>query len=62
MVYENWRILVDDEIIALNENGTWTMEELPLGKTALGCKWGFRLIFRAYGIGITQISYSSTRK
>lgn len=33
---ENWRLSLDDEIIALDANGTWTVEELPPGKVALG--------------------------
>lgn len=38
-----------DEITACEENGTWTIETLPPGKTALGCKWVFRLKFNADG-------------
>lgn len=37
------------EIDALDENGTWTIETLPPGKKAIGCKWVFRLKFKADG-------------
>ncbi|KAG7585027.1 GAG-pre-integrase domain [Arabidopsis thaliana x Arabidopsis arenosa] len=46
---ENWRFAVKDEIVALEDNGTWTVESLPPGKKALGCKWVFRLKFNADG-------------
>lgn len=46
---ENWRFAVKDEINALEENGTWTIEDLPPGKKPIGCKWVFRLKFNADG-------------
>ncbi|KAG7542180.1 Reverse transcriptase RNA-dependent DNA polymerase [Arabidopsis thaliana x Arabidopsis arenosa] len=46
---ENWRYAVKDEIEALEENGTWTVETLPEGKKPIGCKWVFRLKFNADG-------------
>ncbi|KAG7559745.1 Reverse transcriptase RNA-dependent DNA polymerase [Arabidopsis thaliana x Arabidopsis arenosa] len=49
IVDENWRYVVKDEIEALEENGTWTVEDLPQGKKAIGCKWVFRLKFNADG-------------
>ncbi|CAL9239421.1 unnamed protein product [Arabidopsis halleri] len=46
---ENWRFAVKDEIEALEENGTWTVEDLPPDKKAIGCKWVFRLKYNADG-------------
>ncbi|XP_019434221.1 PREDICTED: uncharacterized protein LOC109340903, partial [Lupinus angustifolius] len=31
------------EIQTLERNNTWTMQHLPLGKKALGCKWVYRI-------------------
>src|SRR5690606_18564694 len=46
---ENWRFAVTNEIDSLDEQGTWTVEALPPGKKALGCKWVFKIKFRADG-------------
>lgn len=46
---ENWRFAVTHEIDSLEEPGTWTVEALPPGKKALGCKWVFKIKFRADG-------------
>lgn len=46
---ENWRFASRDEINVLEESGTWDIVTLPKGKKALGCKWVFRLKFRADG-------------
>ncbi|KAG7598819.1 F-box associated interaction domain [Arabidopsis suecica] len=46
---ENWRNAVRGEIDALEEQGTWTVETLPPGKKALGCKWVFTLKYRSDG-------------
>ncbi|KAJ3699335.1 hypothetical protein LUZ61_003040 [Rhynchospora tenuis] len=37
------------EIDALERNNTWTVENLPPGKTAIGCKWVYRIKYHAYG-------------
>ena len=46
---EQWRNAMRSEIDALEDNGTWTVETLPPGKKAIGCKWVFRLKFKADG-------------
>ncbi|KAG7567306.1 Reverse transcriptase RNA-dependent DNA polymerase [Arabidopsis thaliana x Arabidopsis arenosa] len=46
---ENWRCAVSDEIGSLENLGTWTVEDLPPGKKALGCKWVFRLKYNSDG-------------
>lgn len=38
-----------DEIVALEDNGTFTVVDLPPGKTALGSKWVYRIKFKADG-------------
>ncbi|KAJ4769803.1 Retroelement pol polyprotein-like [Rhynchospora pubera] len=46
---DKWREAMRDEIDALERNGTWTMENLPPGKTAIGCKWVYRVKYHADG-------------
>ena len=38
-----------DEIAALESNQTWTITSLPLHKKAIGCKWVYRVKYRADG-------------
>lgn len=46
---EKWRFAVTHEIDSLEDQGTWTVEALPPGKKAPGCKWVFKIKFRADG-------------
>ena len=46
---EGWRKSMKHEIQALEKNGTWTMENLPPGKRALGCQWVYRIKYRSDG-------------
>lgn len=46
---EKWRFAVTHEIDSLEDRGTWTVEALPPGKKTLGCKWVFKIKFRADG-------------
>ena len=34
---------MDTEIAALENNHTWTVTHLPLGKNAVGCKWVYKI-------------------
>ena len=34
---------------ALDENNTWTLECLPPGKNPIGCKWVYKIKFKACG-------------
>ncbi|RVW94063.1 Retrovirus-related Pol polyprotein from transposon TNT 1-94 [Vitis vinifera] len=36
-----WKTAVQEEIQALEKNGTWEISELPEGKSPVGCKWIF---------------------
>lgn len=43
MQHEGWREAMQKEISALEDNGTWVMQELPAGKKALGCRWVYKI-------------------
>ncbi|KAF5459130.1 hypothetical protein F2P56_023110 [Juglans regia] len=45
----HWREAMASELRALEENSTWTLEPLPLGKKPIGCKWVFKTKLRADG-------------
>ena len=36
-----WRKAINDELEQLCEKGTWQLEQLPVGREAVGCKWVF---------------------
>ncbi|RVW15029.1 Retrovirus-related Pol polyprotein from transposon RE2 [Vitis vinifera] len=44
-----WKKAVQDEIDALEKNGTWTITDLPVGKRLVGCKWIFTIKYKADG-------------
>ncbi|RVW45749.1 Retrovirus-related Pol polyprotein from transposon RE1 [Vitis vinifera] len=44
-----WKKAVQDEIDALEKNGTWTITDLPVGKRPVGCKWIFTIKYKADG-------------
>lgn len=41
---------MQEEIDALERNGTWTLEDLPPGKKAIGCKWVYKVKYRSDGM------------
>ena len=45
-----WQASMQDKIRALEENGTWTLEELPPGKCALGAQWVYRTKYLSDGL------------
>ena len=47
--FEPWRKSMKEEIQALEDNGTWTLEPLPPGKRALGSQWVYRTKFKSNG-------------
>ena len=40
---------MDKEIEALEMNNTWSLAPLPHGKTAIGCKWVYRIKYLPNG-------------
>lgn len=40
---ESWRTAINEELTTHHKNKTWRMETLPKGKTAIGCKWVFKI-------------------
>lgn len=45
----NFRGAMKHEIVALEDSGTWTVEDLPPGKKVLGCRWVYCIKYRADG-------------
>ena len=39
----NWKTAWDSEVKSLTDNGTWILEDLPEGRTAIGCRWVFKI-------------------
>nr|GEY50014.1 retrovirus-related Pol polyprotein from transposon TNT 1-94 [Tanacetum cinerariifolium] len=46
---KRWRSAMDSELEALERNQTWTIEELPSNKKALGCKWVYIIKYKSDG-------------
>ncbi|KAI3523163.1 hypothetical protein L1887_01220 [Cichorium endivia] len=45
----NWREAMKKEIQALEQNGTWTLQELPKGKRAIDSKWVYKIKYKPNG-------------
>nr|KAJ0217134.1 hypothetical protein LSAT_V11C300103400 [Lactuca sativa] len=44
-----WREAMQKEINSLEENGTWSLEELPKGKRAIDSKWVYKIKYQPNG-------------
>nr|GEW93844.1 putative NB-ARC [Tanacetum cinerariifolium] len=44
-----WQDAMTKEIRALQQNGTWTLEELPEGKKAIDSKWVYKIKYKPNG-------------
>ena len=42
-----WKKVVEEEVRALENNNTWVLTTLPLGKNQVGCKWIFTIKYKA---------------
>ena len=47
--HPGWRSAIVDEMQALDDNGTWDLMPLPIGKKAIGCRWVFAVKFNRDG-------------
>ena len=46
---EEWHKAMKSEIESLQKNNVWELEELPEGRSAVGCKWVFKTKLDAQG-------------
>lgn len=46
---KSWQDAMQEEISALEKNGTWDLVMLPQGKQVVGCKWVFKVKYLADG-------------
>nr|KAJ0198242.1 hypothetical protein LSAT_V11C700347490 [Lactuca sativa] len=46
---EKWRKAMQDEIKALEQNDTWSLENLPEGKHAIDSKWVYKIKYKPNG-------------
>lgn len=44
-----WINAMQEEILALEDNHTWKLVPLPPGKHPIGCKWVYKVKFKANG-------------
>jgi hypothetical protein len=40
---QNWKMAMEEEMSAIEDNKTWKLCELPHGHRAIGLKWGFKV-------------------
>ena len=44
-----WRVVMEEEIRALEKNQTWILQDLPHGKKHISCKWVYRVKYNSDG-------------
>ncbi|KAK8680060.1 hypothetical protein V6N13_109015 [Hibiscus sabdariffa] len=44
-----WIKAMEEEIQALESNNTWAVVSLPQGKSPIGCKWVYKIKYKASG-------------
>ncbi|KAI3788114.1 hypothetical protein L2E82_00783 [Cichorium intybus] len=45
----HWVRAMNDEMEALNRNGTWVVTDLPKGRKPIGCRWVFKIKYKSTG-------------
>ena len=45
----NWKQAMDDEMLALIQNQTWELVDLPGGKKPVGCRWVYTIKYNSNG-------------
>ncbi|KAI3781572.1 hypothetical protein L2E82_11589 [Cichorium intybus] len=45
----NWVRAMNEEMEALNRNGTWVITDLPKGRKPIGCRWVFKIKYKSTG-------------
>ncbi|RVW63312.1 Retrovirus-related Pol polyprotein from transposon TNT 1-94 [Vitis vinifera] len=56
--YPKWKAAVDEEVRALEKNGTWEITDLPRGKKPVGCKWIFTVKYRQMVMWTANLDWS----
>ena len=46
---KRWRDVMQREIQVLEKKDTWEIDDLPLNKKALGCKWVYKIKYHSDG-------------
>ena len=44
-----WQQPMKEELDALHKTGTWDLVDLPSGKSAIGCKWDYKIMTQSDG-------------
>ena len=44
-----WIRAMKEELKALQDNGTWSLTTLPVGKSTIGCRWVYKIKHHADG-------------
>lgn len=51
LAHPGWRVVMIDEMHALEHNDTWSLDELVVDKKAIGWKWVFTIKVNPHGSG-----------
>ena len=49
IMHSSWIQAMKEELKALEENKTWSLTKLPLGKTTIGCRWIYKIKHKVDG-------------
>ncbi|XP_070033037.1 flocculation protein FLO11-like [Nicotiana tomentosiformis] len=54
-----WQEAMRKEFKALETNHTWDIIDLPQGKKPIGCKWVYKIKYKAYGSSLFQLDVNN---